>query len=118
MRLDGADEFRRAARRRNKLGRVHRVVDRVVVVLFPIHVVQKAHDAPEFLVFRVEFAREIAHGLLDGFAVLNMELVFVVVGQQSKRRVARNTCMQSCHGIPPQTLEGPCFQGRFFVRPC
>lgn len=82
VRLDGADEFRRTACLLDERRGVQRVLLGLVVVLFPIQVVQKAHDAPELLIFRVVLAGEVAHGLLDGLAMLDMEGVLVVSGEQ------------------------------------
>ena len=77
-----ADEFRRTACLLDERRGVQRVLLGLVIVLFPIQVVQKAHDAPELLIFRVVLAGEVAHGLLDGLAVLDMERILVVGGEQ------------------------------------
>ena len=63
-----------------------------------VQVVQQAHDAPELLVFRIELAREVAHGLLHRFAVLDVEGVFVVLLQQRERLLARHACFEFRHG--------------------
>ncbi len=52
-----------------------------VVMLFPVEIVQKTHDAPKLLILGIEFTCEIPHGRLNRFAVLNVERVFVVLLQ-------------------------------------
>ena len=70
-------------------------------MLLPIEVVEQPHDAPELLVLGVELAREVAHGLLNGLAVLDMEGILVVLGQKRERLVARHTGGKLlCHESP------------------
>ncbi len=64
----------------------------------PIQVVQKAHDAPELLVFRIVLAGEVAHGLLDGLAVLDMERILVVGSEQFSRLLAGHAGGKCGHG--------------------
>ena len=101
MSLNGSNKLGRSTCRFYKIGGVYRVILGIVVMLFPIQIVQKADNPPEFLVFRVELAREIAHGLLDGFAMLNMELIFVVRLQELKCRSARHARTHICHNASP-----------------
>ena len=98
MRLNSADELRRTTRLLDERRGVQRVLLRLVVVLFPIQVVQKAHDAPELLVFRIVLAGEVAHGLLDGLAVLDMERILVVGSEQFSRLLAGHAGGKCGHG--------------------
>ena len=77
-------------------------------MLFPVKVVQKADDAPKALILRIELTREIAHGLLDRLAVLDMERILVVGLQQIESRLAGNSGIKGCHCMLLSSLE-PCY---------
>ena len=89
----------------------------IVVVLFPVKVVQKADDAPKTLVLRIELAGEIAHGLFDRLAVLDMERVLVVGLQQIESRLAGDPGIKGCHCMLLSSLE-PMLSQRHDARPC
>ena len=66
-------------------------------ILFPVYIVQKAYDAPELFVLRIELPREKAHGPFDRFTVLDMKRFFVVFLQKRECFIARQPCFKTGH---------------------
>ena len=57
--------------------------------LFPVEVVKEADDAPELLVFGIEFPREITQRPFERLSVLDVKRLFVVLLQKS-------VCLRKC----------------------
>ena len=98
VRLDGADQLGASTRRLDVLGGVDGVPHGLVVMLLPVEIVEESHDAPELLVLGVVLAGEVAHGLLDGLAVLDVEGVVVVLREQVECGLAGQAGVELCHG--------------------
>ena len=69
----------------------------LVIVLFPVKIVQKTDDTPEFLIFGIELPCEITHGLLDRFPMLDMKRILVMIRQKRKRLFSRHSCLKLRH---------------------
>ena len=69
----------------------------LVIVFFPIEVVQKTDDTPEFLIFGIELPCEVAHGLLDRFPMLDMKRILIMIRQKRERLFSRHSCLKLRH---------------------
>jgi len=68
-------------------------VDLELREFLPIEVVQQADDAPELLVFGIEFPREITQRPFERLSVLDVKRLFVVLGEQRECVFARHACL-------------------------
>ena len=99
MALNRANELGRSSSSFDERRGIQRVHLGLIVVLFPVKIVQKANNAPEFFVLGIEFTCEIPHGRLNRFAVFNVERVFVVLLQQIECRFSRHASIEFRHGV-------------------